>query len=191
MYLQIAYVFEARPFQAKCWITFTQGHMTWQLFSDLFCLPSSDVLLYLTPLKNFTINHFAKCLSRVFLEHLNQNFHGGFKNWLKMQSVTFSNFKLKTHLHLISVHFMHWLTLFYFLTNDKNSTYIFPPCISRGIFFYAGKSWALYSNVYLLLLSKLRYPKVATRSMSRFFRFSDCWQRENFMLIYCKLDEKN
>ena len=142
---------EARLFQTKCWITFTQGHMTWQLYS----LPSSCVLLYLTPLKKFTVNHFTKYLSRIFLEHLNQNFHWGIKHWLKMQSVTFSNFKLKTHLHLISVHFMHWLTLFYFLTNDKNSTYIFPPCISRGIFFYAGKSWTLSINV--CFFSNLKY----------------------------------
>ena len=151
-YLQIAHVFKARLFQAKCWITFTQGHMTWQLYS----LPSSGVLLYLTPLKKFTINHFTKYLSRVFLEHLNQNFHWGIKHWLKMQSVTFSNFKLKTHLHLISVHFMHWLTLFYFLTNDKNSTYIFPPCISRVVFFYNGKSWTISSNVYLMFSVKAR-----------------------------------
>ena len=105
--------------------------MTWQLYYLTF----SGVLLYLTPLKKFNINN----LSRVFLEHLNQNFHLGFKNWLKMQSVTFSNFKLKTHLHLISVHFMHWLTLFYFLTNDKNSKYIFPHVFPEWSFFTLAK----------------------------------------------------
>ena len=108
--------------------------MTALLFNFFRCFT-----LYLTPLKKFTVNNFTKYLSRVFLEHLNQNFHWGFKNWLKMQSVTFSNFKLKTHLHLISVHFMHWLTLFYFLTNDKNSKYIFPHVFPEWSFFTLAK----------------------------------------------------
>ena len=158
---------EARLFQAKCWITFTQGHMTWQLYS----LPSSCVLLYLTPLKKFTINHFTKYLSRIFLEHLNQNFHWGIKHWLKMQSVTFSNFKLKTHLHLISVHFMHWLTLFYFLTNDKNSTYLYisPMYFQRDIFLCWQKLNSLNQCLFFLKPKIHKLPSIwQTFSTSRY-----------------------